>query len=519
MRLLPSIALGLCAWSSSPLAAFPEAEGRVSAALSESTASWLISLDRRARGEESGGEGNAEKSSLGFRLDAGPEGSALSGRLELSGPRARLAAGPGSASGSLRFLCDPLSPSSLEPGPPLELDSSLESRRAMACLDAGPLSLYAIGGGEGEFALGDWPRDRASVRGLPRPAGPAAGGAALRFGAGVLRLEAIGAASIGTAAAEPEGWAYDPASSKALLPDEGERPIAAFALLASSEGEGGGALAAWALSEGRLSGAGLAARLEAWRVLGTARIGLKAAAIGPRYRAPLDARRGGVALGESEIRLALRRSASLSISARAEAGWLGPSYAPPWRGGGSLALRLPVGGLPGRRAEARLEAGPAEGSFALGLLRDEKSRGGEASSRLGARLGWAAREAGGRRAASLDGLELSLAARVAGGGGLPALELELSLDLLEGGDPSSPVLAKGALGLALPFGEGGRLAIEAGLPEAGLALAPQGSGPASAAAGVRPLLSATYSAYFGSAASRRRPRSRISGRSKARSIA
>jgi hypothetical protein len=444
---------------------------------------------------------------LGLGLDSSEDGAFLEGCLFLAADREggpSLAAGPGSASGSLRLLADPASTTALSMGAPVALDRSLESRTAVLDLQAGPLSLFGIAGGRGPIAFAS------KARGEERSMGAVAGGFSLGIARDAYRIEALTAASYAKPAAPSSGWQPDAYASPALNSCGAGEPLAEAALLVERSGKEGGALAALSGSYGALAGPALAFRLQARETVGPLDLRIRAAAASPGFRVLFGAPERRLAGAAAEARLAMRRASSVSVSAEAEAAGQGLRYAPSWGESAAVKLVLPLGIETVGAVESRLEARfPAEGerggSCAFAYGRGEAEEGGQA--RVEARLDW------GR---AVEGLELALSTEAAARGGLPSLCLDLGLELFDGGRASSPVLAKGGLGLALPCGLGGFLELDVDLPEAGVALEPRAAppgGPAPTELAFRLRYKASFSV------STRRPRSRRSTGPKASSIA
>lgn len=447
---------------------------------------------------------------IGLGLDSGEDGAFLEGCLYLAadpdyGPS--LAAGPGSASGSLRFLVDPTSLTALHPGAPIALDRSLDSRSAVVGLRAGPLSLFGIALGEGPFAFAS--REEAAKRGM----GATAGGLSLCLGRPDFRVEALAAASYAKAASAASGWQPDPYSSPALVSSDVSLPLAEGALIVEKLGDSGSALAAVSGSYGRLDGPALSFRLDSREMAGPLDLRLRAAAASPAFRALFGTPQQRLASAVAEARLAMRRASSLSASVEAEAAGQGLRYAPRWGEAAALRLVLPLGLGSGRVFEAEAEArrspeGLGGGSWALAVKRGQAEKGGAAS--VGATLRW------GQTARDLV-IRLSTAA--AAKGGLPFLGLDLGLELFDGGSSTSPVLAKGGASVAVPWGRSGSLELDADLPEKGIVLEPRLASPGGREGPSAPSLvwSLRYKASF--AVSSRRPRSRRSAGPKASSIA
>jgi hypothetical protein len=498
-------ALGACLLAAGPVRNSP-AEGLAAAPARapgpRDAPRWYAAADLRAEAlalRLGAGRGD---SCLGLGLEADGDGAVFEACLRASGgPDGDfgLAAGPGSASGSLRFLVDPCSAAALSPGPLLELDRSLASRCGVLGLRAGGLSLFALARESGPLAFAARPE---SAAGLPEAS---AGGASLAFERGNLRLEALAAASRVEARPEPSGWIPDPYSSSALGACEGEPLLAEGALILRGRRERGESLAAAAASYGRLSGTALALRLESREAEGPLELRLRAAASSPAFRALFGEAERRLFGASAEARLALRRASALSAALGAEAEGRGRRLAPLWSRSAKAKLVSPLGSEPGRVFEAALEArrGPAgEGtmSMAAAIRRSRDS----SSARLGVSLGW--------DGASVR-LALELSSRAAWMGSLPELGLDLRVERSEGGASPGAAVAKGGFSLALPWGEGGSLELSAELPGGGLPLEPlpDGSSPPGLELGLR------YRASFG--ASTRSRRSRRSTGPKASSIA
>jgi hypothetical protein len=489
----PFLARALClacaslAWAPAPSAAqsvrLDPPRGSAYASLGEDELAFRLSL---------GDASPARGYSLGLGLDGDAGGAAISGYFSLgslgeAGPGNAMpqgiAAGPGSVSGAARILLDPTSPTALASGSPVELDRSLQSRCAVLGLRSGPLSLFAAAEGRGAVAL-------ATKGGVEaRKLGAAAAGLSLGWPlADGLELQGLAALSCGGASAPASsGWRPDPSASPAINAGDDEARLSA-ALLAQSRRSTGASLFALVGSYGRLSGPGLAFRLESRENAGPFSLRLAAGTAGPAFRELAGPRQERLLAARAEARLAMRRASSLSASVEAEAAGESILYAPIWGKKASLRLILPAGAEDGRFIDTRLDAerpgrgagasGSAGGCWSLALARKAEAGGrsgsatggakpASSSMRLGYELRWDSRVAG---------LELSLETELAGEGGLPSLGLDLSVDLLEEGEADSPALATGGARLRFPFGEGASLELRAALPEAGVILAPASGG-------------------------------------------
>jgi hypothetical protein len=438
---------------------------------------------------------------LGLGVDASEDGSYFLGCLQAGGDRGDgscLLAGPGSSSGSLRFLVDPASTTLLSPGAPVSLDRSLSSRTSIAFLRAGPLSLFGLCEGEGPFAFASRPE------GAERSMGAAAGGASLCFELPEYRFEALASASYAKERSPASGWRPEPYASPALEADDTGRPVTQTAFIVERGRADGGALVAVSSSYGELAGAAGALRVQAREESGDMGLRLSAAAADPSYRALYGKPEEKLLGAAAELSLFMRRSASLTLSAELEAEGRGLRYAPLWGRGKALKLVLPLSAEHYRFLETRLEAkrsaeGDTRGSSSFTMKSGKAEEGGAAAA--GAKLEWERR---------FDGLEFSLSTDLAGKGGLPALGLDIGLELFDGASEASPVLAKGGIDLSFPCGESGALRLDVDLPETGAVLAPRAHGPAGkgAAAEVEPVFSLRYKASFGSPRRRPRPVSR-----------
>jgi hypothetical protein len=406
-----------------------------------------------------------EGSLLRLALDAREELSYYSGCLELVSPTnqdLRLAVGPGSPSGNLRFLADPVSYASLSVSPVVDIDSSFSSRRAALGLDAGPFSFFALGEGEGPVAF--------SSRSSPsRSLGAGSGGCSLRLEAFGIKAELIGAASFPENRTPNEGWRPDPASSPALGASEGGSPLFDAALVLRREAGNSSALAAAAYSWGRLAGEAAAFRLESREASGPLELALRASFADPRFRCLFGERTKKLLGASADARLELVGPSCLSVSLAAEAEGQGLRYAPLWGKEGSAALSFPLVLDSGRFLETSFATrnsaeGESEGSWACAIKRRIRNDRSSESVSLSSKLRWAA---------ELEGLDLAFASELKGREALPSFGLELSLELFDKGLPSSPVVATGGANVELPFGREGSILLEASLPVAGIELAPR----------------------------------------------
>jgi len=474
----------------------PDLGGRVSTTLEKDALSTRVGID-------------SGPVFLGLGLDASDSGSYLLGCLQAGeprGPGACLLAGPGAPSGSLRVLADPASTSAFVAGPPVELDRSLGSRRAVASLREGPLTLFGIQEGEGPVAFA------AKEPSEPRRRGATAGGLSLSAQLPGGRLEAAAAASRGSAASPASGWSPQPYATPAIDGCAASSPTAQALLLFERREPDSGVLFALSGSRGELAGGAGAMRLQARSELDSLGLGLRAGVASPGYRSLFGRAEEDLLGAAAELSLSLPRSASIGLRAELEAEGRGLRYSPGWGGARSLNLVLPLSAESYRFLEARAERrirpdGESTGSVAFEARGGRPEEGGSAAA--GVVLRW-------RR--GFDSLGFSLSTDLAAPGLLPALGCEVSLELFDGARAASPVLARGGLRLSLPCGEAGKLRLGLDLPAGGLALEPRGgdaSGDASSGRGAE--LGLRYSASLGPSA--RRPRSRKGAGPKACSIA
>jgi len=406
-----------------------------------------------------------EGSLLRLALDAQGEFSYYSGCLELVSPTnqgLRLAVGPGSPSGSLRFLANPVSCTSLSASPIVDIDGSFSSRRAALGLDAGPLSFFALGEGEGPVAFSSRPSP-------PRNLGASSGGCSLRLEALGIKAELIGAASFAKDRTPSEGWRPDPASSPALSASEGGSPLFDAALVLRHEVGSSSSLVAAAYSWGRLAGEAAAFRLESRETSGPLGLALRASFADPRFRCLFGERTKKLLGASADARLELFGPSYLYVSLAAEAEGQGLHYAPLWEEEGSAALSFPLVLDSGRFLETSFATrnsaeGEAESSWACAIKRRIRDDRSSASVCFSSKLRWAA---------EIEGLDLTFATELGGRGALPSFGLELSLELFEKGLPSSPVVATGGASVKLPLGWEGNLLLKASLPVAGIELAPR----------------------------------------------
>jgi len=419
--------------------------GQVNATLKERDLTMRLSLARGASfmdlGFETQGEGRELKACLS--LGSGEEGEA------------QLIAGRGSASGAARFLIDPFSPSALAPGPPVALDSSLESKTNVAGLSAGPLSLFAFRGAGSDS------------KGIEEAAAGLSCDLSLPQGS----LRAIGSAFFEGRQAEPEGWLPDPGASPVAAAADRERPCLSGALIGGNRRGSGYTLAALAGSFSRAAGPGLAFRLESGEVLGPLALKAAAAAMAPAFRELSGYRSYRRFEALVEARLALRRASALSASLKTQAEGESLLYTPQWGRGGSLTLLAPL-----NEGNSSLETGiegqspsygPGSGELSLSLVR-QSHEGGSASqaafssrARYGASLRWESHVAG---------LGLDLETQLSGPDGRAALGSELSLTLFDKGSLETPVKVAGGISLDFRPSRDSTLILEARLPENGMAI-------------------------------------------------
>ena len=447
---------------------------------------------------------------IGLGLDSSENGAFFSGCLEAGENRERgplFIAGPGSSSGSLRFLADPTSTTAFSSGPPVALDRGLDARTAVLGLRAGPLALFCIGEGKGPLAFAS----RGEAEG--RSTRAATGGFSLCMLRSEYRLEVLAAASYAKAPAPKSGWKPDPYAGAALDSGDGGMPITQAALIAERNGQESGALVALSGSYGELAGPAGALRLQARETAGDVGLRLRAAAAEPRYRALFGEPEKRLAGAAAELRLAMPHSSSLAFALGTEAEGQGLRYAPRWGESKALTLVLPLSMDSYRFLETEIEAkrsaeGERSGSSSLTMKSGKAEDGGAAS--VAAAVDWERK---------FEDLVLSLSTEVAAKEGLPSLCLDIRLELFEGAKAASPVLAKGGIGFAFPCGERGALYLDADLPESGIPLEPRLDGQVDSPErkGFDPVLRLRYKASFGS--STRRPRSRKSILPKASSIA
>jgi hypothetical protein len=447
---------------------------------------------------------------IGLGMDSSEEEAFFEGCLQLGENAERgpwFVAGPGYSAGSLRLLADPTSTTAFSSGPPVALDRTLDSRSAIVGLRAGPLALFGVGQGKGPLAFAS----RGEAEG--RSPGAAAGGFSLCMLRSEYRVEALAASSFAKTPSPISGWKPDPYSAPALNSGEAATPITQAALLVERRGERSGALIALSGSYGELAGPAGALRLQAREEAGDLGLRLRAAAAGPGYRALFGKPEERLAGAAAELRLAMRRSASLSVALETEAEGKGLRYAPLWGESKSLRLVLPLSLNSYRFLEAAIEAkrsaeGERSGSSSLSMKSGRAEEGGAA--KVCAVVDWVRR---------FEDLVLSLSTDLATAKGLPSLGLDVGLELFDGGEAASPVLAKGGIGFAFPCGERGELSIDADLPESGVPLEPRLDRQVDQEGrkNFGPVLRLRYKASFGS--STRRPRSRRSTGPKASSIA
>jgi hypothetical protein len=409
----------------------------------------------------------------GLGLEAKDEDLGFVGAVDLGSPEdggARLIAGPGSASGLLRVLVDPTSPTALSRGELVEIDRSLESRSSVLSLGAGPLSFFALAGG----------------RGIERQLETASAGIACELGGPGGGLALITAASRDGLVPASSGWRPDPLSAPASNPVDPLLPCYGAALVADRHGPSNAALFALAASYGRLAGPGLAMRLESREIVGLCDLRLVGAVAAPGFLDLAGPRQERLLDVQATARFAMRRASSLLAEIATEAKGGSLFYAPSWGRRGSLRLILPVdrGAVFETKidAEEKPEGGGSE-SWEVDLAKAVEGDSMTSSVRLDSRLSWDS---------SFAGLGLGIETELTGGGGLPCLGLHLDLAMLEGGERESPALATGGLSLELPCGAGASVKIDLSLTDRGTILAPAAEG----APADTPLLRLRYRSSF-----------------------
>jgi hypothetical protein len=439
----------------------PDWAGSAYASLAADELSMRLSLARELSALDlglearDGGQGDAQGEDMGL---------AASLRLESEEGGPSLLAGPGSLAGPARLLADPTSPTALEEGDCVELDSSLESRSLALGLGEGPLSCFALGEG----------------RGLSRQPRTAVAGLALQVPAGKERVSALAAVSQPPQTSDPSSWQADPYGSPSVAAAPG-RPCLDAAIVARGPEDEGPYAAALAFSFAELSGPGLAFRLESSDSVGPLDLSLSAAAASPTFLALEGEREERPLDFSAEARWRLRAAASLNASVEAWAVGQGLLYAPLWARKGALALCLPLG--PGERLACGAE-------LSLGQGLDPAQRGGTCSLKLeeARREGssWRSRASLGLEASWIQasaGAALTLSTDLSREEDRASLGIDLALEGFTGWSADSPVLATGSARLGLPLGRGASLELKASLPEGGRALGLAASGAGGGAGG------------------------------------
>lgn len=428
-------------------------------------------------------------SRLELGLDAENEGASLSASLDCrgSGPSgAGLVLGPASPSGSLRFLLDPCSASALSGERLISLDSGLDSRRLGLCLEAPPLSA---------FALGELDKRCAIYRTAGLGSRPEAFEAAPEIEAACAGLSWASSfsgwklAALASASSRPAGasssWAPDFGLDPALGDGRFEPgPQLRSAVIGERLWGEGRALFALASSSSRLAGSGLALRLDARESLEHLDLRLLLCAADPAYRGLFGARQARLLGAEAKARLELGAGAALAACLSTEAQGRGLCYAPLWSRAAELSLACPAPCLGIKRLEAgaKLELGTAvpaaplpgtaaqepRASFGVSALRRHTGDWGESASRIKARAQWKA---------GLCGLDVDLDSSCEAPEGLPVLSLGLSLSFLDEGDPSSPPKAGCELAIGLPCGSHACAELSLGID--GVSLSPLAAGTGS----------------------------------------
>jgi hypothetical protein len=475
---------------------FPRLAARrslVPLALGLSLAAWAASPESHPVQGSASAELDGEGMELGLRIRPGPA-SAFGLRLEAEAEAAEarlflalgddggpfLAFGPATPAGALRFIIDPASSTALAAGLPVDIDASMRAGRAALIVGTGPVRAFAVGESDGPLfsfraaGLAGEPEEAPALPPRAAAAGIAVGGSGRGFA-----WSAVADASSRDGEEGGGGWSPDP------RPDPGGM-LAHAAFAASRRAGRGEARAAIAASAGRLEGTGLAAKVQARGSAGPISLDLSMGACGAAYRglfgdAPADAFRG-----RAEARLALRRSASVSVSLEGFAernGWL---TAPSWGSSGSLSAAVPVDeGLScsvrgTARADPRGGGSSAELSMALARRRED-SRGNATRASLLASASWE----DGAEGIAMEALELRADFSRDNVGRWPSAASRLELGLPTG--PGSPVVARGWLEASLPLGPGfrrgtsRRISIRLDLPSAGVDLVPLAEGKAAPA--------------------------------------
>jgi hypothetical protein len=450
--------------------------------------------------------GMPDSSYLALLLDEEERGARLVGALDLESESgfpisSRIVAGPGSASGALRLFADPAYLSmGLDDNACVELDTSLSSGTAVLGVEAGSFSAFAMERGTGAGIV--FPRSGSVTREAELPSPPEAAAAGLGFslpwGEGSLRT--IAAVSLRTGRAGGDGWKPDPPPDPAGL-------VVDLGVLRTRSWASGRATLGLAASQGRIEGPGLAARIEAEDMRGALSLHAAAGASGGGFR-DLYGSKPRYELGAAtDLRLALRKAATLSLALRLKAKrtqsstLLETSYAdaasPFWDS--ELAQRSArlslVAPLPryGRSMDlsCAVESGanaPTAMLFGLGLAASERSAAGLWRRRWGGELRF-----GGDHGPGFDGLALSLSAGRSPPTGVygPLIDMTLGLELFEGGRSDSPAIADLAIDLWLPLRESSRLGLGVDVPSPGLYLDRLATGP-----GKGPKLSLSYQCSF-----------------------
>ncbi|MGO8694645.1 MAG: hypothetical protein ACLQMF_13370 [Rectinemataceae bacterium] len=456
--------------------------------------------------------GMAGPSYFALLLDEEERGSRLVGALDIEArssafDSSRLVVGPGSASGALRLLVDPAYLSTgLDGADCVELDSSLSSGTAVLGLEAGPFSAFALERGAGAGIV--FPRSGSLTceAELPSPPEAAAAGMGFSLPWGGGTLCAFTSLSLRAGRAGAEAWKPDPAPDSAGL-------VFDLGVVRIRRWDSGWVAMGLAGSQGRIEGPGLAARIEAEERRGVLGFRAAAGAVGSGFR-DLYGSRPLYELGAAaDLRLALRRAATLTLGFRlkskATAGGVAltaadtgealdaSAAASSWdselaQRSARVSLLAPLPRY-GRTVDLSwaLERGADAATAVLldiGLSVSERLPSGLWHCRWGGELRF-----GGDRGPGFDGLSFSLSAGrspPAGSSG-PFIDMTFGLELLEGGMSYSPAIADLGIDLWLPLRDSSRLGLGLDAPSSGLFLDRLEAGP-----GDGPKLSLSYRCTF-----------------------
>ena len=439
----------------------PNAEGRLAFSL---TGDCLEALVNRRWGYENYG---------GISFSADEEGAEIKGGFSLvvddgdgegERPSTFIAAGPGRASGCVRFLSEPLGFGSVAThGGAVALDSSLASATVVLGAGAKGISAFALAkGSEAGLIL----RRGTSELGSQELVAPRLASAGIEYDRqdGVGRWSSALATTLRSGSAGGGGWEPKP-------PPESPGLVLLGALAREWRNPWGSTWFGLAASAGALEGPGLAARLEAEARQGPFLLRLAAAEAGMGFRSLSGSPPDRSLAIAADIRLALRRATALGIALRLESPRLWAIAPPRFGSSARFSLTLPLGesALVPRLEIARQPGEEHETGLGLALKKAHRDWGTDfdLSFGLGGETG-------------LKNLKASLSSRAErfGPGRKLGFGLELGLSCLEGGERAAPVRATFELSFSVRLPSDAELWIKAASPEKDVVLAPITEGAA-----------------------------------------